>query len=150
MLNPYKALLHDMFWQTCFEADDKIYRVKLGNHTTYMSIDGIEIVLFALSDIYVFEEFNQSEIRPWGYSINSTTLHVRHSRDFCNLLNINNIDKENNMMGFGINETWVLLRNQNRNNKATKRKQFWSLHHQTKPLQYAAAFISMHTGITKL
>ena len=70
--------------------------------------DGIELVLFVLSDINVFEEFNQSEIRSLGYSINSTTLHVRFSRDFYNLLKKNNTDKENNMMCFGINEILVL------------------------------------------
>ena len=44
------------------------------------------------------------------YSINSTTLHVRFSGDLCSrdLLNINNIDKENYMLVFGINETWAL------------------------------------------
>ena len=38
-------------------------------------------------------------------------VYVRFSRDFCNLLNINNTDKENNMslMGFGFYEkTWPL------------------------------------------
>ena len=69
---------------------------------------------------------------------------MRFSRDFCNLLNINNIDKENYMMGFGVNETCVLkLRIQHRNKKATKRKNFLGLTpSETKTLQYAAAFIS--------
>ena len=100
-LKPY---LHDIFWQTCFKADDKTYRVNWEN-IRHMLTDEIELVLFALSDTYNYV-FEESDIRSWGYSINSTSVHVQFSRDFCNLLNINNTDKENNMSLMGFRFLW--------------------------------------------
>ena len=104
--------------------------------------------LFGLSDIYVFEEFKQSEIRSWEYSINSTSVHVRFSRDFCNLLNIKNTDKENNMslMGFGFYEKLGHLVEDSAE-KEKGRVEFVAIRDRQ---IHSAAITNMHAGMTKL